>query len=277
VPDSGRVRRGRGRPGPRGSPPGGIAGGRRYAPRMYSFLTLRRAPPLGALGAAPGQRPCEDLAHGPRPGYLDVGRHKTRRCSPPRFAQLRQGCDRASGANDLRLDGRAGGLTQPRGQEPGRPAHGRAGLALESRLGLLPEELADVTEILDLRHALASLWEATHLFHPNGSDAARAFVKAQARCILHGEVAAVIHSLRWLATHHNLKGERRKTLERICGHFHTMPNARPTTSTLGRASRSPPVSSKEPAGVSSKTAWNVPESAGSCPAPAPCSTCVAST
>jgi hypothetical protein len=84
----------------------------------------------------------------------------------------------------------------------------------------LPEELADVTEILDLLHALGYLWEAAHLFHPNGSDAARAFVKEQARRLLHGEVAAVIHSLRWLATHHNLKGKRRETLERICGYFH---------------------------------------------------------
>jgi hypothetical protein len=83
----------------------------------------------------------------------------------------------------------------------------------------LPEGLAEVTEILDLRHALASLWAAAHLFHPNGSDAARTFVKAQARRLLHGEVAAVIHSLRWLGTHHNLKGKRRDTLERVCGYF----------------------------------------------------------
>ena len=37
----------------------------------------------------------------------------------------------------------------------------------------LPETLAEVTEILDLLHALASLWEAAHLFHPKSSDAAR--------------------------------------------------------------------------------------------------------
>jgi hypothetical protein len=84
----------------------------------------------------------------------------------------------------------------------------------------LPETLAEVTEILDLLHALGYLWEAAHLFHPNGSDAARAFVKEQARRILHGEVAAVIHSLRWLGTHHQLKGKRRDTLERVCGYFH---------------------------------------------------------
>jgi hypothetical protein len=84
----------------------------------------------------------------------------------------------------------------------------------------LPEGLADVTEILDLLHALGYLWEAAHLFHPKGSDAARDFVKTQARRILHGEIAAVIHSLRWLGTYHKLKGKRLETLERVCGYFH---------------------------------------------------------
>jgi len=83
----------------------------------------------------------------------------------------------------------------------------------------LPEALADVTEILDLLHALGYLWEGAHLFHPNGSDAARAFVKEQARRMLHGEIAAVIHSLRWLGTHHKLKGKRGEALKRICGYF----------------------------------------------------------
>jgi hypothetical protein len=84
----------------------------------------------------------------------------------------------------------------------------------------LPEGAAEVTEILDLLHAVGYLWEAAFLFHPTGSDAARAFVKEQAQRMLHGGIAAVIHSLRWLATHHKLKGKRRDKLERICGYFH---------------------------------------------------------
>ena len=83
----------------------------------------------------------------------------------------------------------------------------------------LPEALADVTEILDLLHAIGYLWEAAFLFHPNGSDAARLFVKKQARRMLHGEIAAVIHALRWLGTHHKLKGKRGEALKRICGYF----------------------------------------------------------
>jgi hypothetical protein len=84
----------------------------------------------------------------------------------------------------------------------------------------LPEGLAEVTEILDLLHALGYLWQAAFLFHPNDRAAARAFVKTQARRMLHGEIAAVIHALRWLGTHHKLKGQRRETLEGLCGYFH---------------------------------------------------------
>jgi hypothetical protein len=82
----------------------------------------------------------------------------------------------------------------------------------------LSEALGEVTEILDLLHALGYLWEAASLFHPD-PDAARAFVKEQARRMLHGEIAAVIRTLRCLATDHKLKGKRCETLERICGYF----------------------------------------------------------
>lgn len=83
----------------------------------------------------------------------------------------------------------------------------------------LPKQLAEVTEILDLLHALGYLWEAAALFYPNASDA-RAFVKEQARRMLDGKIAAVIHALRWLGTRHKLKAKRRETLKRICGYFH---------------------------------------------------------
>ncbi|MEJ2330994.1 MAG: hypothetical protein P8Z33_14360, partial [Gammaproteobacteria bacterium] len=120
-------------------------------------------------------------------------------------------------------DGREAGRGDPGvhgRRQGGRAARWRQESLCRAGWTYLPETLADVTEILDLLHALASLWEAAHLFHPNGSDAARAFVKEQARRLLHGEVAAVIHSLRWLGTHHKLKGKRRETLERVCGYFH---------------------------------------------------------
>ena len=86
-------------------------------------------------------------------------------------------------------------------------------------LEYLPPGAAEVTDILDLLHAIGYLWEAAHLFHPKGSDAARAFVKAQARRMLHGHIGAVIHSLQWQGTRRKFKGKRRETLARICGYF----------------------------------------------------------
>jgi len=86
-------------------------------------------------------------------------------------------------------------------------------------LEYLPQGPAEVTDILDLLHATGYLWEAAHLFHPKGSDAARAFAKEQTRRMLHGNIGVVIHSLQWQGTHHKLKAKRRKALDRICGYF----------------------------------------------------------
>ena len=36
----------------------------------------------------------------------------------------------------------------------------------------LPEQQFEVTEILDLLHAISYIWKAVHLFHPTGSDEA---------------------------------------------------------------------------------------------------------
>jgi hypothetical protein len=89
----------------------------------------------------------------------------------------------------------------------------------DAGLQYLPQDTETLTDILDLLHATGYLWEAAHLFHPKGSAAARGFAKAQIRRILHGEVNAVIHSLRWQGTHHRLKGKRLETLEGICGYL----------------------------------------------------------
>jgi len=93
---------------------------------------------------------------------------------------------------------------------------------VDGRLGLPTRGArAKVTEILDLLHALGYLGRRLHIcFPPKDSEAARTFVKTQARRMLHGDIAAVIHSLRWLGTHHKLTGKRHDTPERICGYFH---------------------------------------------------------
>ena len=74
-------------------------------------------------------------------------------------------------------------------------------------------------EILDLLHVTSRLWKAAHLFHPGDLPAAEAFVREQARKILHGSVKSVNHSLRSRATRRGLGAAQRRSLEVICEYF----------------------------------------------------------
>jgi hypothetical protein len=75
-------------------------------------------------------------------------------------------------------------------------------------------------EILDLLHVTPRLWDAAHLFHGEGSQAALGFVKERLLRVLRGEVGSVIGGLRQMATKRGLKGPRRERLETICGYLH---------------------------------------------------------
>ncbi len=86
-------------------------------------------------------------------------------------------------------------------------------------LEYLPEQRFEVTEILDLLHAVSYVWRAAHLFHPSGSDSAFKLVKKQIRRILAGEVKKVIRSLRNMADRRGLSATNREELERICGYL----------------------------------------------------------
>ncbi|NEX22423.1 hypothetical protein G3480_19285 [Thiorhodococcus mannitoliphagus] len=80
----------------------------------------------------------------------------------------------------------------------------------------------EITEVLDLMHALGYLWDAARVFYPKAPSGpeAVAFVQQQAGRLLHGQVETVLRSLRWLGTHHALTGKRLEQLEKICGDFH---------------------------------------------------------
>jgi hypothetical protein len=86
-------------------------------------------------------------------------------------------------------------------------------------LEYLPEHRFEVTEILDLLHAVSYVWRAAHLFHPSGSGQAFKLVEKQMQRLLKGEVEKVIRSLRTMATRRRLSGTNREELERICGYF----------------------------------------------------------
>lgn len=71
-------------------------------------------------------------------------------------------------------------------------------------------------EILDLLHVTPRLWQAAHLFHPEGSAAAEAFVRQRCLRVLRGEVAGVVQGLRKMGTEHALTGSRKKALGKLC-------------------------------------------------------------
>ncbi len=86
-------------------------------------------------------------------------------------------------------------------------------------LEYLPEQRFEVTEILDLLHAISYGWKAVHLFHPTGSSAALRLVRKQVSRILSGKVDQVILSLHRMARRRGFSEGRLDDLEQICGYF----------------------------------------------------------
>ena len=83
------------------------------------------------------------------------------------------------------------------------------------RQAYLPTD-ANTVDILDLMHVNSRLWEAAHVFHGEGSKEASAFVRERLLRVLRGEVASVVHGLRYLGTVRGLKGTKRQRLRKAC-------------------------------------------------------------
>jgi hypothetical protein len=71
-------------------------------------------------------------------------------------------------------------------------------------------------EILDVLHVTPRLWQAAHLFHPERSAAAEAFVRQRCLRVLRGEVAGVVQGLRKMGTERGLTGNRKRKLAELC-------------------------------------------------------------
>jgi len=93
---------------------------------------------------------------------------------------------------------------------------GQASLWLD-RLRYLPME--QVVEILDVLHVTPRLWEAAHLFHPEGSAEATDFVRDRLLSILQGRVGYVIGGLRQMGTKQKLRRSKLRSLRRICAYL----------------------------------------------------------
>jgi hypothetical protein len=87
----------------------------------------------------------------------------------------------------------------------------------EDRKTYLP--MSRVVEILDLLHVTPRLWEAAHLFHPEGSNDAVAFVRERLLGILEGRVGYVIGGLRQMGTKRKLCASKSKKLRQICNYL----------------------------------------------------------
>lgn len=72
------------------------------------------------------------------------------------------------------------------------------------------------TDILDLLHVTPRLWQAAHVLHGEGSDAAEQFVRDRLLRVLRGEAAWVVRGLRQMGTKHGLTGTKKKTLTVVC-------------------------------------------------------------
>jgi hypothetical protein len=89
----------------------------------------------------------------------------------------------------------------------------------------LPQDEQTV-DVLDLMHVSPRLWEAAHVFHPEGSDAASQFVRERLQRVLEGSAGRVIGGLRQMGTKQNLRGATAQRLDRVCafleGNLHRM-------------------------------------------------------
>src|ERR1041385_3168235 len=79
----------------------------------------------------------------------------------------------------------------------------------------LPQENA--VNILDVLHMSSRVWQAAHVFHAEGSDAAAAFVRERLLKILQGKSERVVRGLRELGSKRGLTGAKKKTLRTVCG------------------------------------------------------------
>lgn len=98
-------------------------------------------------------------------------------------------------------------LRRRRGQTVVHLSDGQHSLETDRRK-YLPLDLHTM-DVLDLMHVLPRLWEAAHLFHREGSEAASQFVRERLHRVLEGEAGRVVGGLRQMGTKHGLRGHHR--------------------------------------------------------------------
>jgi hypothetical protein len=87
----------------------------------------------------------------------------------------------------------------------------------DARDEYLPQE--NSTGILDIIHVASYVWQAAHVFAPEGSDEAGAFARERLLRILQGQSDRVVRGLREMGTKRGLAGAKKKTLTKVCAYF----------------------------------------------------------
>ena len=77
----------------------------------------------------------------------------------------------------------------------------------------------NTTDILDLLHVTPRLWQAAHVFYPEGSAEAEAFARERILRVLRGEIEGVVRGLRQMGTKRGLAGAKKKTLAKVCAYL----------------------------------------------------------
>lgn len=76
-------------------------------------------------------------------------------------------------------------------------------------------KIPNLTLVLDLLHAVEKLWWASYCFHPQGSDAAKQWVRERTLSILQGKVSQVVKGIRQSATKRGMKGPKKEMIRRV--------------------------------------------------------------
>jgi hypothetical protein len=87
----------------------------------------------------------------------------------------------------------------------------------QARRAQLPAR--NTTDILDLLHVTPRLWQAAHVFYPEGSEEAEAFARERILRVLHGQVGRVVRGLQEMGTKRGLKGAKKKALAKVCAYL----------------------------------------------------------
>ena len=90
----------------------------------------------------------------------------------------------------------------------------------ETKLRDLQElKISRAIGILDIWHVTEYLWKLAYCFHPEGSDAAEAFVETYLRKLLEGKVRRVIGGIRQMTTKRGLSKSQKAKVEQYLNYF----------------------------------------------------------